>query len=201
MVSTFSLPIFPLSEVFLFPGTFLPLHIFEPRYRSMLSYCLENGRELAVSPYRQSDQWNIEMETTFGFGHIIQHEALPDGRSNIILEGLGIASLQEIISEEPFIIANVEKMIPERNLKEDENYQQTLDELIFLSKRILLREGADESLILKMNQIKNHFYPVDFLASIIPFDYESKQKILSTTKSWEKSLLFLEVLINLNLSE
>ena len=36
-------PVFPLAEVVLFPGAVLPLHIFEPRYREMVSDALEGA--------------------------------------------------------------------------------------------------------------------------------------------------------------
>ena len=38
-----TIPIFPLPNVVLFPNVFLPLHIFEPRYREMVERCLEEG--------------------------------------------------------------------------------------------------------------------------------------------------------------
>ncbi|HNO22701.1 MAG TPA: LON peptidase substrate-binding domain-containing protein, partial [Leptospiraceae bacterium] len=53
MIAT--LPIFPLSGVLLFPGTYLPLHIFEPRYRLMMDYCLENDNEIGITSYRDSN--------------------------------------------------------------------------------------------------------------------------------------------------
>ena len=43
------LPIFPLGVV-LFPGTPLPLHIFEPRYRRMLADCLAGDRRFGITP-------------------------------------------------------------------------------------------------------------------------------------------------------
>src|SRR5260221_216042 len=40
-------PLFPLATV-LFPGTPLPLHIFEPRYRRMLADCLAGDRRFGL---------------------------------------------------------------------------------------------------------------------------------------------------------
>src|SRR4051794_41815141 len=45
----FRLPLFPLSVV-LFPGTPLPLHIFEPRYQRMLADCLAADRRFGITP-------------------------------------------------------------------------------------------------------------------------------------------------------
>ena len=44
----FSLPLFPLSNVVLFPNVFLPLHIFEPRYRQMVAESLDGDRIIGM---------------------------------------------------------------------------------------------------------------------------------------------------------
>ncbi len=169
----------------------------------MLEYCLENGNEMAISPYKKN--WKPfeapQIEKVFGWGHVIQKEQLPDGRSNIILEGMGTAEIIEFNSTEPFIIATVKKIEQDRSQKSNPQYQLSIDEILLLTKRILLSEGADESLILKMNHIKNHFYPVDFIASMLNYDYEQKQDILSTTNAMDKAIKLLNIVRSLNLKE
>ena len=41
-------PIFPLPELTFFPHTLLPLHIFEARYRAMVTDCLARDKRMAV---------------------------------------------------------------------------------------------------------------------------------------------------------
>jgi hypothetical protein len=43
------LPIFPLPNVVLFPNVFLPLHVFEPRYRSMVADALTTDRLIGMA--------------------------------------------------------------------------------------------------------------------------------------------------------
>jgi Lon protease-like protein len=87
------LPIFPLPNVVFFPHTLLPLHIFEPRYRKMLADCLAGERRLAVvllRPGWEADYYGRPaVHSVAGAGEIIQSEMLPNGRSNIVLRGLG----------------------------------------------------------------------------------------------------------------
>ena len=82
------LPLFPLPVV-LFPGVPLPLHIFEPRYRQMLSDCLRGDRCFALA-FRPAEM--PEEELTPGYvgcvARIESTKALPDGRSNIVVAGL-----------------------------------------------------------------------------------------------------------------
>ncbi|MEM6475537.1 MAG: LON peptidase substrate-binding domain-containing protein [Pseudomonadota bacterium] len=80
------LSIFPLSGAVLFPGLQLPLHIFEPRYRSLVGDALVRDRRIAmIQPQRQAD--NAPLYTVGCVGRIGEIEAMDDGRYNLILEG------------------------------------------------------------------------------------------------------------------
>lgn len=84
-----SLPIFPLRNVVLFPGTMLPLRVFEPRYRAMLADCLSSHRALAIAQLLEGqDEWGQPLiAAVAGGGIIVEHEPLVDGRSNIVVLG------------------------------------------------------------------------------------------------------------------
>ena len=81
----FRLPIFPLSVV-LFPGTPLPLHIFEPRYRKMLADCLAGDRRFGITPAGKDDVMP-EPGTVGCIAEVRVNQELPDGRANIIVFG------------------------------------------------------------------------------------------------------------------
>ena len=87
-----TIPIFPLPNAVLFPNVFLPLHIFEPRYREMVADALDGDRMIGMVLLRPG--WEANYEGTppvFPIGCaglITHHERLPDGRYNIILRGL-----------------------------------------------------------------------------------------------------------------
>ena len=55
MESMTELPLFPLNVV-LFPGMVLPLHIFEPRYREMVNYCLDEKKPFGVVLLREGEE-------------------------------------------------------------------------------------------------------------------------------------------------
>jgi len=94
------LPIFPLPGVVLFPGTLLPLHIFEPRYRAMVSDALA-GESLIGMAMLDPERFSPERPPVLrlgGAGRIVEQERLDDGRFNIILEGVW---RYRIVREEP----------------------------------------------------------------------------------------------------
>jgi Lon protease-like protein len=86
------LPLFPLPRLVFYPHTMLPLHVFEPRYRKMLADCLESHGAMAV--VRLMDEEHIA--SIAGVGIIVHHEELPDGRSNMVLEGVARVRLEEL---------------------------------------------------------------------------------------------------------
>jgi Lon protease-like protein len=86
------LPIFPLPDVVFFPETDLPLHIFEPRYRELLSDALEGDRTIGIQlldPAAPADAAGRPAVYAIGCaGKIVDYEPLDDGRSNILLKGV-----------------------------------------------------------------------------------------------------------------
>jgi Lon protease-like protein len=97
------LPIFPLSQVVLFPHAMLPLHVFEPRYRAMLKDCLATHKAMAIAlvvdPSDTDASDNPRILEVAGAGIIVEHQMFPDGRSAILLHGLARVRLEEL----PFV--------------------------------------------------------------------------------------------------
>ena len=106
--------LFPLPEVVLFPGTILPLHIFEPRYRRMVADALEGDRTIGMAmlePGWEEAGDNPRIRAVGGAGRIVESEELPDGRFNILLEGrfrYRIVHEQDVST--PYRVASIEEI-------------------------------------------------------------------------------------------
>src|SRR6185503_18060810 len=85
------LPLFPLPNVVLFPNVFLPLHIFEARYRDMVADAIMGdrmiGRVLLRPGWEQDYDGRPPVDPIGGSGLITHVEQLADGRYNIVLRG------------------------------------------------------------------------------------------------------------------
>ncbi|MET0270022.1 MAG: LON peptidase substrate-binding domain-containing protein [Sphingomonas sp.] len=81
------LSIFPLAGALLFPRMQLPLHIFEPRYRALVSDALARDRRIGMIQPR-GEGARAPLFDVGCVGRIAQVDALDDGRFNIVLEGL-----------------------------------------------------------------------------------------------------------------
>ena len=88
----FSIPIFPLPSVVLFPNVFLPLHIFEARYRQMFSEALSGDRMIGMVLLRPGYEAEYDGRPPIyrtGCSALITHaERLDDGRYNVVLRGI-----------------------------------------------------------------------------------------------------------------
>ena len=84
-------PIFPLPEVTLFPGTLLPLHIFEARYRAMVGDALARDRRICMVQlepgYEASYAGKPPVRAVGGLGEIVSCERLATGRYDLVLRG------------------------------------------------------------------------------------------------------------------
>jgi Lon protease-like protein len=107
------IPLFPLPGVVLLPGALLPLHIFEPRYRSMVADALIGEGTIGMAMIRPG--WDLagptpEIHPVGGAGRIVESEELADGRYNIVLEGEFRYRVLAESPPAPYRVADVEEL-------------------------------------------------------------------------------------------
>ena len=112
------LPLFPL-EVVLYPGEQLPLHIFEPRYRRLVTRCLEEDRPFGIVLAEAG-----KLAQVGSLARITRVLArYGDGRMDILVTGEDRFRIVQLYSDEPYLTADVERIVepwevPERALRE-----------------------------------------------------------------------------------
>ena len=173
MTDTTRLSIFPLPGALLFPGLFLPLHIFEPRYRAMVSDSMARDRRIGMIQPREDGE-KPALYDVGCVGRIAEVEAMEDGRYNLVLEGLSLFRLRR----------ELDVTTPFRQI-EAELIASPADETLPLAHR--------SSLELEARRFADaHGYAVDWdavsrlddenlvngIAQIAPFDIAAKQALL-----------------------
>ncbi len=110
---TQKLPLFPLNTV-LFPGASLTLHIFEERYRLMISRCLEQQTPFGVVLIRDGEEvgQNVLPHEIGTIAQITKHVRLDDGRYYLTTVGQRRFRVQYALQRMPYIVASV-AMLPE----------------------------------------------------------------------------------------
>ncbi len=105
------IPIFPLPNTVFYPKTYLPLHIFEPRYRQMVADTTVRGQCIGIAllkdGWEQDYDSNPPMFEVGCVGRIVSLQQLPDGRSNILLQGLRRYEIRDQYYERPYREARI----------------------------------------------------------------------------------------------
>ena len=184
------IPIFPLRTI-LFPGSKLPLRIFEPRYLDMVSACMRSKREFGIALSRKVPQPGmLETYATGTLATIIDWNQGNDGLLGITVLGTNKFKLLSIIKQEDGLnIGEIKIIEREEDFKAPPNF----DNMISLLEAIL--DDID------LHDYRENFFEsaswVSFrYAEILPLKIEDKQKCLEINDPILR-LNFLEPLIKL----
>ena len=99
-----TIPLFPLNMV-LFPGGFLPLHIFEERYKLMVERCLDADSEFGVALIKSGVEvgGNAEPHAVGTAARIVNVRREEDGRMNILVTGLERFRIDSVLLRQPYM--------------------------------------------------------------------------------------------------
>ena len=159
------LPLFPL-EVVLLPGTPLPLHIFEPRYKEMIREC--RAQDLPFGIVRAVKDGIAEVGCTAQIVSVTKE--YPDGRLDLIAEGRERFEVLEINEERSFLRADVLLVPDEPGSPSEEQRVRAIDahrKILDLAGALQDLSGADQ------DSLSYH------LAGSLPLDLDFKQKLLT----------------------
>ena len=122
------LPLFPLNAV-LFPGGFLPLHIFEQRYRKMVKYCIRNESSFGIVMIKEGEEVG-ETVTPCKVGtavDLVDVDRFPDGQMHIVTSGHSRFEILEINDELPYLVARV-RMLDSLDAEPDTSLEEIATE-------------------------------------------------------------------------
>jgi Lon protease-like protein len=167
------LPLFPLDLV-LFPGTVLPLHIFEPRYQEMISECLDRKKSFGV--VRAKEEGVAEIGCTAEI--ITVAKKYPDGRMDIVTEGRERFEVMQVNQERPFLQADVLYLRDEPGQASAEEIAQAVK----LQGEILQLAGSDPTGRAESDNSRLSFH----LVGPLPLDLDFKQTLLGMKSEAER---------------
>ncbi|KTF69616.1 LON peptidase substrate-binding domain-containing protein [Sphingomonas sp. HT-1] len=183
------LSVFPLAGALLFPRMHLPLHIFEPRYRALVSEALARDRRIGmVQPRDDSDP--PALFDIGCVGRIADVEALDDGRYNIVLEGVArFTILRELAVTTPFrqVEAELEAVHEPETLGLAERASIELESRRFADG---LGYAVDWEAVTRLDDESL----VNGIAQIAPFDAASKQALLEAPRLSDRADLIVQLM-------
>jgi Lon protease-like protein len=174
------LPIFPLPNVVLFPQQLLPLYIFEPRYRQMVSEALAGERLLGVALLRpdwQEEGIEPEPHQVCGAGQITHVTHLVGGNMTILLHGLARVRIERTIQKEPYRLAEVTVLAEPIDESPEALKLAEKARSLFGQLQALKPDGDLETLgVLKL--LASPIDVFNYLCAHVEFETEAKQELL-----------------------
>jgi hypothetical protein len=189
-LNTTRLSVFPLPGALLFPKMHLPLHIFEPRYRAMVSDAMARDRRIGMVQPRPGSGEPPQLFDLGCVGRIAEVEAMDDGRYNLVLEGIAMFRIV-------------------RELDVTTQFRQVEAELLPVGEDETLSLGSRASLELESRRFADsQGYAVDWdavarlddealvngIAQIAPFDTAAKQALLEAPGIAERAELIVQLM-------
>jgi Lon protease-like protein len=176
--------LFPLPNLVLFPHVVQGLHIFEPRYRQMLTDALKSDKLIALVLLQPGWQEEYDeappIEPVACLGRIGWHEQLPDGRFNLRLRGIArIGLTEELPVDRLYRMARAE-LIPDVAPAELQRLKSLRKQLADV---VLPRFAGDGTAFQQLHELFTGDEPLgnvcDLLAYALPLPLEMKQALLA----------------------
>jgi len=189
-------PLFPLPNVVFFPDTYLPLHIFEPRYQDMLTDASQDGQCIGMVLLKEgweNDYYGTPPVFSLGcVGRIKNVQPLQDGRSNIILQGLSRYDIQEEFFDASYRRAKI-------SLRANEPFQDPVDPgirlaLTKLALKYLQSRNAQELCKLITGQAISDTVLINSLSSCLDFTPFEKQFLLESESLPQQTRRLIDLL-------
>ena len=189
------LPLFPLNVV-LFPGGFLPLHIFEQRYREMVKFCIRNEASFGIVMIKEGEEVG-EAATPCKVGtavDLVEVERFPDGQMNIITSAHSRFEILEVRDEQPYLVGRV-RMLDSLDAEPD----TSLDDIAAEARKLYIEYETLSSYLIFSWQIpdKNPEHPQQLAYQIgtrLRIPLNEKQELLEITSFDELLRREIEIL-------
>ena len=188
-----AIPLFPLPNVVLFPNVFLPLHIFEPRYRQMVDEALRGDRIIGMVLLRPGWEPHYSGRPSvypIGCAGVITHsERLDDGRFNIVLRGMEKFRITSEEDGRPYRLAHVDSVreLPPDAFREEMRAARRRLEALLVPQPV----GRPEP---KMPTAMPDEELVNALAQYMEFEPVEKQALLERENLLERCRSLIELL-------
>ena len=198
-----TIPIFPLSNFIMFPGTTVPLNIFEPRYLQMVNDSMKKHRMIGmIQPKKSGELKRPDLYEVGCIGKITSFNETEDGRYLIIINGVSRFSIDQEIKTDKLYRSckvNYQKYKEDLDNKIVKFTLKDLDKILEDLKSLFEKKGfmVDWSSLKKQDFSET----LNTLSMASPFSLEEKQVLLETKDLNTRKLRLEEILKTYTLDE
>ena len=190
------IPVFPLSNFIIFPGTTVPLNIFEPRYIQMIDDSMKTHRILGmVQPKKSGDLKKPDLYNVGCLGKITSFNETDDGRYLIVINGISrFEILEEILKDKPYRLCKVsyEKFSLDFNYNNEKINFSNLETILSDLKKIFDKKGY----AINWSELEKQdlYNTINTLSMASPISLEEKQTLLESININDRKLKLEKIL-------
>ncbi len=191
-----SLPILPLKNTVMFPGVVIPITASRDKSIKLINDSNVNDKLIGVVSQKdskvQSPSLN-DIHPTGTVAKILRVLKMPDGNITVIIQGKKRFSIEQIISEEPYIRAKIKEIQELKPEKKNKEFNATIESIKDIALKIIEENPnipSEASFAIK--NIQSDSFLVNFVCSNMNLSVNEKYKILNTSDLNERALMCLK---------
>jgi ATP-dependent Lon protease len=194
-----SLPILSLRNTVLFPGVVLPISIGRPRSIQLIKDVYRNDKIVGTVAQKDPDMENPgynDLHSVGTIGQIVKLLEMPDGSTTAIIQGRKRMVLGELISDDPYFIANVKSMPERKPDAASKDFDAIVGSLKDLSLKIIkINPNISPEASFAIKNIENNTYLINFICSNTDIKVQDKQRLLEINSVRDRGFMLLEYLV------
>lgn len=192
------IPILPLRNQVLFPSMTMPVSVGRDKSMRLIKDAEASHGSIAVICQYDSHVEDPMEKDLYRYGtiaSIIKVLELPDGSTNVILQGRSLIQLNSVTSVSPYLRGSVTLVEEKMPLAGDKEFEMLMQSIAEVTLRMLRNMGANgRDLAFAMKNIDSPVYLMNFLATNIAFDPDQKQHMLEERDIKKRAYLLYSML-------
>ena len=192
------IPILPLRNMVLFPSMTMPVSVGREKSMRLIKEAEGNHGPIAVFCQKDShveDPIEKDLYRHGTIANIIKVLELPDGSTNVILQGRSACLLDNVLTVTPYLRGSVHLVEDKMPLVGDKEFEILMQSIAEVTLRMLRNMGTNgHELAFAMKNIDNPMYLMNFLATNISFDSDQKQHMLEERDIKKRAYLLFALL-------
>jgi len=187
-----SLPILPLRNTVLFPGVVIPITAGRDKSIKLINDANAAGKIIGVVAQKNEvdeDPTKNDIHNVGTVARILRVLKMPDGNITVILQGKKRFEIDSVISESPYITANIKEVSEKRPGKKDIEFLAIIESVKELAIQIIKESpNIPTEATFAIKNIESHSFLINFVSSNMNLSVEEKQNLLMISNLKERAL-------------
>ena len=187
-----TIAILPLRNTVLFPGVVIPITAGRDKSIKLINDANAAGNAIGVVSQKNEldeDPTENDINTIGTVAKILRVLKMPDGNVTVILQGKKRFEIDKVISETPYITANIKNVSEKRPLKKDKEFLAIIESVKDLAIQIIKESpNIPTEATFAIKNIESHSFLINFVSSNMNLSVKEKQDLLVIDDLKERAL-------------